>query len=114
MNCQGANCSIECIHQTYCNKRPDMEMPTESVAQEVSGFLPQTFNSLPKCSRGQSLTPRIHYHHYHRRHPLLRLPLLPPAPPPSPLALRNRLRALLRLLPRLNLSNAKRVRLTLI
>ncbi|XP_063844479.1 uncharacterized protein LOC135091059 isoform X3 [Scylla paramamosain] len=51
LNCQGANCSIECIHQTYCNKKPDMEMPTESVAQEEVGFLQQTFNALPKCNR---------------------------------------------------------------
>ncbi|XP_063844478.1 uncharacterized protein LOC135091059 isoform X2 [Scylla paramamosain] len=148
LNCQGANCSIECIHQTYCNKKPDMEMPTESVAQEEVGFLQQTFNALPKCNRylkglnqtvfvkdagyscwgklqcicgmccesntqncftnrRQTLTPR--FHHYHHRHPLLRPPLFPPALPPPPLALRNKLRALLRLLPRLNLSNTKRM-----
>ncbi|KAG0719395.1 hypothetical protein GWK47_000753 [Chionoecetes opilio] len=50
LNCQGANCSIECLHHTFCNKAlDDFEIPSESVPQQVEGYLLETNNALPRC-----------------------------------------------------------------
>ncbi|XP_050732661.1 uncharacterized protein LOC127006610 isoform X2 [Eriocheir sinensis] len=188
--CKGANCSIDCLHYTFCYR--DLEMKIENVNTNVPqmevGTLDETLNINPFCSRyivnmnktvirnagascwgqlmctcgiccettnkgcltnpGLPITPHHNHHHQHHNHhnhnhnphnhhyqlqrihhplqssfihplpppplppppPLLLPPPPPPLPPPPPQRIRDRLRALLRLLPRLNLSNANRMK----
>lgn len=51
-SCKGANCSIECIHYTFCN-RPlqDLTMPQESVPQQEVGILRESTNAFPLCDK---------------------------------------------------------------